>query len=147
MKNKNQQIISLLKKENLELRDVLKRGATVWDEQQEVNSRLRETLKESTDYLYKFQAEGKEVESIMEEQEKEIGKLYGEDFEYQTKIAELEKELGYYRWYELNIEQHFPDTFYDMRNGNEYNTRVGCRAAYRKEMELKEIEWRNKSNS
>ena len=75
MKNKNQQIISLLKKENLELRDVLKRGAIGFDEQQEVNSRLRETLKESMDHLYKFQAEGKEVESIMEEQEKQISKL------------------------------------------------------------------------
>ena len=59
--------------------------------------------------------------------------------EQEATLKEQEKELGYYRWYELNIEQHFPDTFYDMRNDNEYRTRVGCRAAYRKEMELKEI--------
>ena len=55
----------------------------------------------------------------------------------EAKVIEQEKELGYYRWYEQHIEQHFPDTFYDMRNGNEYRTRVGCRAQYEKEMELK----------
>jgi phosphoglycerate-specific signal transduction histidine kinase len=57
--------------------------------------------------------------------------------EQEATLKEQEKELGYYRWYEQHIEQHFPDTFYDMRNGNEYRTRVGCRAQYEKEMELK----------
>ena len=147
MKNKNQQIISVLKKTNLELKDLIKHGNYLHFEQEEVNSRLRKTLKESMDYLYRFQNEGRKLEAIMEEQEKEIGNLYGQDFEYQTKIAELEKELGYYRWYEQHIEQQRSDTFYDMRNGNEYRTRGGLRIQYRKEMELKEIEWRNKSNS
>ena len=67
--------------------------------------------------------------------------------EQEATLKEQEKELGYYRWYEIHIEQQRSDTFYDMRNGNEYRTRGGLRIQYRKEMELKEIEWRNKSNS
>ena len=57
-------------------------------------------------------------------------------------LKEQEKELGYYRWYEIHIEQQRSDTFYDMRNGNEYRTRGMCRSQYEREMELKEIEWK-----
>ena len=66
--------------------------------------------------------------------------------EQEATLKEQEKELGYYRWFEQNFEEGI-DCFSDMRNGNEYRTRIGCRAQYRREMELKEIEWRNRSNS
>ena len=109
--------------------------------------------------ITKLKEELKEKERFQEYQRLCIGELkyqlherdviipQKETSEYREKLAEAEKELGYYRWYEQHIEQQRSDTFYDMRNGNEYRTRVGCRAAYRKEMELKEIEWRNKPNS
>ena len=88
-------------------------------------SELKIQLTEEKSWLKQYFGWHEKQEALLKEQE--------------ATLKEQEKELGYYRWYELNIEQHFPDTFYDMRNGNEYNTRVGCRAAYRKEMELKEI--------
>jgi hypothetical protein len=86
-----------------------------------------------------------EYRDKFEESERMQDFYMGHEIECSHKLEEAEKELGYYRWYEIHIEQQRSDTFYDMRNGNEYRTRVGCRAQYEKEMELKEIEWRNKS--
>tara|TARA_R110000744_G_scaffold228934_1_gene347005 strand:- start:59 stop:487 length:429 start_codon:yes stop_codon:yes gene_type:complete len=88
-----------------------------------------------------------EYRDKLEESERMQDFFMGHEIECSFKLEEAEKELGYYRWYEIHIEQQRSDTFYDMRNGNEYRTRGGLRIQYRKEMELKEIEWRNKSNS
>lgn len=128
MKNKNQQIISLLKKTNLELKKQLEEsiyyGALILEPQQ-IIAELLEKLTES---------------------EKTLDMFMGLEIDCSFKLEEAEKELGYYRWYEDHIEQQRSDTFYDMRNGNEYRTRGGCRSQYEKEMELKEIEW-NKQQS
>ena len=128
MKNKNQQIISLLKKTNLELKKQLEEsiyyGALILEPQQ-IIAELLEKLTES---------------------EKTLDMFMGLEIDCSFKLEEVEKELGYYRWYEQHIEQQRSDTFYDMRNGNYYRTRGGCRIQYEKEMELKEIEW-NKQQS
>ena len=97
--------------------------------------------------ISELKKENLELKTKLSESERMVDLFMGYEIECSHKLEEAEKELGYYRWYEIHIEQQRSDTFYDMRNGNEYRTRVGCRAAYRKEMELKEIEWRNKSNS
>tara|TARA_R110000787_G_scaffold34847_1_gene89901 strand:+ start:583 stop:891 length:309 start_codon:yes stop_codon:yes gene_type:complete len=97
--------------------------------------------------ISELKKENLELKTKLSESERMVDLFMGYEIECSHKLEEAEKELGYYRWYEQHIEQQRSDTFYDMRNGNEYRTRVGCRAAYRKEMELKEIEWRNKSNS
>ena len=93
------------------------------------------------------QKEISEYREKFEESERMQDFYMGHEIECSFKLAEAEKELGFYRWFEIHIEQQRSDTFYDMRNGNEYRTRGMCRSQYEREMELKEIEWRNKSNS
>ena len=116
---KNQQIISLLKKTNLE---------------------LKKQLEESIYYGTLILAPQKIIEELLEkltESERTLDLFMGYEIECSHKLEEAEKELGYYRWYEIHIEQQRSDTFYDMRNGNEYRTRGMCRSQYEREMELK----------
>ena len=97
--------------------------------------------------ISELKKENLELKTKLSESERMVDLFMGYEIECSHKLEEAEKELGYYRWYEIHIEQQRSDTFYDMRNGNEYRTRGMCRSQYEREMELKEIEWRNKSNS
>tara|TARA_R110001632_G_scaffold213748_1_gene340171 strand:+ start:266 stop:493 length:228 start_codon:yes stop_codon:yes gene_type:complete len=48
-------------------------------------------------------------------------------------IVKLREELGFYRWFDEHIEQRGIDDFYDMRFGNSYETKAGCRCQYNQE--------------
>lgn len=108
--------------------------------------RLIRHLAERDSEISKLRKEIEKFKAELSKSEKWEDFFMDREIDCSFKLEEVEKELGYYRWYEYHIEQQRSDTFYDMRNGNYYRTRGGCRIQYEKEMELKEIEW-NKQQS